>query len=210
MEVIRGGKEGQPVLLDIMRANTNTVEKLSLTPRPTLQADRAVPGPLSLGLPLAPNFLRTDYVLATSFPNALSLSLRTTSQTTYDISSSLLSVLKSTFLTKNSSQQAALSGPVGLIRAGSSVVSTRDVHALVFFVSTVSINLAVVNSLPIPGLDGGQLAFLFAGEFWETRNEGKKIDPRSQDEINALALLFLLALSFSATVGDVKDLIGKR
>ena len=91
-----------------------------------------------------------------------------------------------------------LSGPIGVIKMGSEVVRTNDLTAVAMFAAAISVNLAVVNSLPIPALDGGQLVFVLGEAV-----TGRKLDQRKQEEINALALLVLLLVTFSTTVGDL-------
>jgi len=80
-------------------------------------------------------------------------------------------------------------------------VSSADFAAVVAFAASISINLAVVNSLPLPALDGGQLAFVLA-----EAAAGRRIDQRVQESINASALLFLLFISFGTAVGDVTSI----
>ena len=75
---------------------------------------------------------------------------------------------------------------------------------MVGFAAAISCNLAVVNSLPLPALDGGQLVFVLAEGLI-----GKKVDQKRQEEINALALFLLLAFSLNTAVGDVGRLIFK-
>lgn len=59
----------------------------------------------------------------------------------------------------------------------------------------------MINSLPFPALDGGQLVFVLVEAV-----TGRKVDQRLQEGINAAALLFLVALSATATVGDLTAL----
>uniref|UniRef100_A0A7S1GHW5 Peptidase M50 domain-containing protein n=1 Tax=Cyclophora tenuis TaxID=216820 RepID=A0A7S1GHW5_CYCTE len=94
-----------------------------------------------------------------------------------------------------------LSGPIGLLRAGSEVVSTTDMTAIVLFAAAISVNLAVVNSFPIPALDGGQMVFIL----WEALT-GRKVNEKLQDTVTTAAVLLLLLLSLSTTVTDVKSL----
>ena len=67
-----------------------------------------------------------------------------------------------------------LSGPVGI------AVMTREVAAMGFvyliqFAAVLSINLAIVNVLPFPALDGGRLLFLFI-EAWRGRAVEAKVE----------------------------------
>ncbi|GMI29329.1 hypothetical protein TrRE_jg4775 [Triparma retinervis] len=84
------------------------------------------------------------------------------------------------------------------------VVSQSDVQGALLFMSIVSVNLAFVNSLPLPSLDGGQIAFVLAEVVGR-----KKIQQRTVEEINAYALLLLLALTGWTSAGDIKNLIVK-
>ena len=94
-----------------------------------------------------------------------------------------------------------MSGPIGVVKSGADIVSSADFAAVVAFAASISINLAVVNSLPLPALDGGQLAFVLA-----EAAAGRRIDQRVQESINASALLFLLFISFGTAVGDVTSI----
>merc|ERR1711957_491242 len=105
----------------------------------------------------------------------------------------------------SSSSSQNLSGPIGVIRSGSDVVARNDARAVIGFIAVLSINLAVINSLPFPALDGGQLLFVAAEVV-----SGRKVDQKVQENINGLALLLLLSISLTATVGDVGSLISGR
>lgn len=54
-----------------------------------------------------------------------------------------------------------VSGPVAIVAVGSEIARS-DLSGLFQFAAIVNINLAVVNALPLPALDGGLLALLFA------------------------------------------------
>lgn len=53
-----------------------------------------------------------------------------------------------------------MSGPITLARA-SYLIAGQDVWALILWIGLISVNLAVINFLPIPVLDGGHMVFLF-------------------------------------------------
>ena len=52
-----------------------------------------------------------------------------------------------------------MSGPVAIVAVGAEVARV-DSAGLFQFAAIVSINLAVVNALPLPALDGGYMALL--------------------------------------------------
>ncbi len=74
-------------------------------------------------------------------------------------------------------------------------------NAFVFFAAMISINLAFINLLPIPGLDGGHLAF-YAAEMVRR----KPLDVRSQEWAIRTGVAFVLALMLFVTVNDLASL----
>ena len=63
-------------------------------------------------------------------------------------------------LIKNFSTAQQLSGPVKIVEIGAQL-SQQGGTGILLFAALISINLAVLNSLPLPLLDGGQLVFIF-------------------------------------------------
>ena len=74
--------------------------------------------------------------------------------------------------------------------------------AFVSFAAFISINLAFINLLPIPALDGGHLAF-YAAEAIRRRPLGA----RSQDWAYRTGLAFVLALMLFVTLNDLASLL---
>lgn len=72
----------------------------------------------------------------------------------------------------------------------------------VSFAAFISINLAFINLLPIPALDGGHLAF-YAAEAVRRR----PLDARSQDWAYRTGLAFVLALMLFVTLNDLASLL---
>ena len=73
--------------------------------------------------------------------------------------------------------------------------------AFVSFAALISINLAFINLLPIPGLDGGHLA-LYAAEGIRRR----PLDPRSQEWAFRTGLALVLGLMLFVTLNDIASL----
>jgi regulator of sigma E protease len=72
----------------------------------------------------------------------------------------------------------------------------------VSFAAFISINLAFINLLPIPALDGGHLAF-YAAEAVRRR----PLDARSQDWAYRTGLAFVLGLMLFVTLNDLASLL---
>ena len=94
-----------------------------------------------------------------------------------------------------------LSGPVGV----ASVMATTASYSLAAFlqlVAFISINLGVMNLLPLPALDGGRLVFLII--------EGirrKPVPPQYEGYIHAAGLMLLLALMVYVTGQDIVRIV---
>ncbi len=90
-----------------------------------------------------------------------------------------------------------LSGPVGVIEKVHEAVQYgwRDVVSLAVL---LTINLGIFNLLPLPGLDGGKLAFLLIEGV-----TGHKVPARFEQAITVAGMLLLVGLMFYVTFNDV-------
>ena len=92
---------------------------------------------------------------------------------------------------------ANLSGPVGIAVLTGQVASLGALY-LVQFAAMLSINLAVMNVLPFPALDGGRLAFLM----YELIRR-KKATPKFEQTVHAIGFAGLLLVVVIVTVKDI-------
>jgi regulator of sigma E protease len=90
-----------------------------------------------------------------------------------------------------------LSGPAGIIAVAGSFAS-QGLPALLLFLTMLSANLAVLNFLPIPALDGGHMLFLSAEAI-----RGKPVDERLQVRLTIAGVICLLSLMVFATAMDI-------
>jgi regulator of sigma E protease len=95
-----------------------------------------------------------------------------------------------------------LTGPVGIATITGEVVQA-GISPLLEFAALISINLAVINLLPFPGLDGGRLVFLFIE--WVRR--GKKISPKKEGLIHLIGFILLLVLIITISYFDIMRII---
>lgn len=94
-----------------------------------------------------------------------------------------------------------LAGPVGITHM-TGKFSRLGLSSLIFFVGFISINLAIVNLLPIPIADGGQLLF-FALE----KIRGKPIPRKAQEIVQQVTVVLLIAFFLYVTWFDGMSLI---
>ncbi len=97
-----------------------------------------------------------------------------------------------------------VSGPIGMYEATSAINKNQGFLAVVHFFGIVSVNLAVVNVLPFPALDGGRIIFVI----YEMITK-RKANPKLETTINNVGMMILLGLILLITVGDVTRIFFK-
>jgi regulator of sigma E protease len=90
-----------------------------------------------------------------------------------------------------------VAGPVGIARMGAESVSLGFSMAMLF-AAIISINLAILNLLPIPGLDGGRLLFIVI-----ERIKGSAINPKVAARIMIVGFVLLGLLMVAVTYHDI-------
>jgi regulator of sigma E protease len=90
-----------------------------------------------------------------------------------------------------------LAGPIGIAQVAASEAS-QSPSRLLLFLTLLSANLAILNLLPIPALDGGHLMFLTAEAV-----RGKPVSEALQVRLTMLGVLLLLGLMVFAVFNDV-------
>lgn len=94
-----------------------------------------------------------------------------------------------------------VSGPVGIF-AVTSEAAKVGIFALINFVGVLSVNLAILNVLPFPALDGGRLLFIGIESVI-----GRKVIPKVEAAIHTVGMIILLLLILAITIHDVRRLI---
>ena len=95
-----------------------------------------------------------------------------------------------------------LAGPIGIANATSRMFDRVGLSSVLFFIGFISINLCIVNLLPIPIADGGQLLF-FAVE----KIRGRPMPRKAQEIVQQVCIVLLIALFLYITWFDGMSLI---
>lgn len=106
-----------------------------------------------------------------------------------------------------------MSGPVGIVdmmgqmasNAGSTSIA---LISILKFVAFIAINLAVMNLLPIPALDGGRIFYLLVNLIY-TAFTKRHLDPKYEGTVNTVFFVALLGLMAVVAVSDVLKLFGR-
>ncbi|HYN89369.1 MAG TPA: site-2 protease family protein, partial [Ardenticatenaceae bacterium] len=83
-----------------------------------------------------------------------------------------------------------VAGPIGIAQVTGEVARTGEISNLLAFAALLSINLAILNLLPFPALDGGRLLFVVL----EGLRGGRRIDPQKEGLIHLVGMVILLTL----------------
>jgi regulator of sigma E protease len=94
-----------------------------------------------------------------------------------------------------------VAGPIGIFQVTSGVVKSGYLTVLQFL-GMLSVNLAIINILPFPALDGGRLVFI--GYEAITRRRPK---PSFERTINTAGMFFLIFLILLITINDILRII---
>jgi regulator of sigma E protease len=95
-----------------------------------------------------------------------------------------------------------LTGPVGIAQM-TGEVARAGLSPLLLFAGFISINLAIVNILPLPALDGGRIVFVLLG--WVRR--GKRISAKTEGLVHAIGFAVLIAAIIAITYQDIIRII---
>ncbi|AFZ25813.1 RIP metalloprotease RseP [Cylindrospermum stagnale PCC 7417] len=93
-----------------------------------------------------------------------------------------------------------VSGPVNIVKIGAKLADENSTN-LLSFAAIISINLAIINILPLPALDGGQLAFLLIEGLL-----GKPLPTKIQEGVMQTGLVLLLGLGIFLIVKETTQL----
>ncbi|MEG1165596.1 MAG: site-2 protease family protein, partial [Oscillospiraceae bacterium] len=103
-----------------------------------------------------------------------------------------------------------LSGPVGIVELISDVgqsaeTSSAAVFSISYLAAFIAINLAVMNMLPIPALDGGRVLLLIISTIIEKISK-RKLNPKYEGYIHAAGLVLMLGLMGFVMINDIYKL----
>jgi regulator of sigma E protease len=132
----------------------------------------------------------------THIPTAFSESISMTVDTTKAVFWGILGFFKG-LVTSPAASLDGVSGPVGIVKSVGDA-SVLGFGYLVWFTALISINLAVINILPIPALDGGRL--LVVGIESIIR---RPLPAKAVGWVNAGGFLFLIGLMIVVTFNDI-------
>jgi regulator of sigma E protease len=133
------------------------------------------------------------------FFDALGHGFMTTIDGIAGISVGLGSLIKDAFV--GQADFSTVAGPVGIVGMVGDAAAFGIVPLLTF-TAIISLNLAVVNLLPFPALDGGRLVFVIIEAVTK-----KQVPPQWTGWINGVGFVLLLVLMVAVTFNDISRLL---
>ena len=95
-----------------------------------------------------------------------------------------------------------VAGPVGIAQI-TGEVAKAGISPLLEFAGFISINLAIINMLPLPALDGGRIVFVLLE--WVRRD--KRVSPKTERLVHFIGFVMLMALILLVTYQDIIRII---
>lgn len=183
-DVIRANAENE---VELIINRNNTTESLFLTPvKATVQTetgDEETIGQVGVLPAYEKSFIKT-------IVHGVDLTYKTTK----------LIIVNLVMLITGQVSIELLSGPVGIYDATNQIVQTGFINYLMW-TAMLSINLGIINLVPLPALDGGRLLFVGIEAV-----RGKPIDPQKEGFVHVIGFLLLMLLMLVVTWNDIQRL----
>lgn len=126
---------------------------------------------------------------------AIWMGAKTTVSITWQILVAFYEIIKNLIITQQAGVDIA--GPVGIAVLTGQVAKLGFIYILQF-TALLSINLAIINFIPFPALDGGRVLFLIIEKI-----KGKPINRRVENAIHTIGFFVLMGLILFVTFKDV-------
>lgn len=186
---------GNPVTLDIARGNAT--QTLTLTPRTMPEKD-------ALGNEQKRPMIGIRSKQITYADVGLLQAVRAATEKTYDMCATSLKLMGQIIAGHRSTED--LKGPLGIAKMSGEVTAasgsmSETLHLILWFVALLSVNLGLINLLPVPMLDGGHLVF-YALEALR----GRPMAERYQEYGYRLGFVLIAGLMALSLFNDVQQL----
>lgn len=138
--------------------------------------------------------------ISPAFEKDLGQSVILGSKATLNMSTMMLDIVRQLFTGK--ADISSFSGPVGIVAIVDDVASTGWIN-LLYLTSVLSLNLGILNLLPIPALDGSKI-LIYGFEALS----GKPMNRDIEMKLTMIGFALLLAFTLFVTFKDITKLIG--
>jgi regulator of sigma E protease len=181
---ITQAQSGQPIPIEIERAGAH--QTLTVTPRPN-----PPPGEGALGVGLSATGLHK-----VPWWQAPWAGIKRTGEMFVAIFVQFTAIVRQ--LMAGEGVGTALTGPIGIaVYTGEAV--RLGISYVLEFAALISLNLAIINILPLPALDGGRIAFVLAEKV-----AGRRLPARFEHVVHTVGFALLITLMLFITYTDIR------
>lgn len=99
--------------------------------------------------------------------------------------------------------QGQLTGPIGIAQQTGHITAQSGLYGWMVVAIILSLNLAIINILPIPMLDGGRLLFVVI----ECLRGGRRVPPHKEHLVHMIGFMALLALFIAVSAKDLAQVV---
>ena len=199
-------RAGQEVTLDVQSvtgANGTETKNVSVRPRPASERG-ANEGALGIQIEVP-----SDQVTGTRYidrVNPLQAIVNGTIRTFSLLFQMLagLGLLLASLFGMAPSPEGGVAGPIGIARLTGEIAQRGGFVPLLRWTALLSVNLALINLLPLPALDGSRIVFALI----EWVRGGKRVPPEREAMVHAVGMMLLLGLMLVISFADVSNWIG--
>lgn len=198
-------RAGREVVLDVQSVNENQATELkNVRLRPRTAAERSpTDGALGISIEVPPDLTTgTSYINKIGPFAAIGYGFQRTFSLMFQMLAGLGMLLASLFGLAPS-PEGSVAGVVGIARI-TGQVAQRGLLSLLEWTAVLSVNLALINLLPLPALDGSRIVFALV----EWIRGGKRVPPEREAMVHAVGMMLLLGLMLVITFSDVRNWLG--
>jgi regulator of sigma E protease len=199
-------RAGREVVLDVQSVNENGATELkNVRIRPRTAAERGpTDGALGVSIEvLADQTSGTRYINRLNPLGAFVYGFERTFSLLFQMLAGLGMLLASLFGFAPS-PEGSVAGVVGITRLTGQIAQRGGLLPLLDWTAVLSVNLALINLLPLPALDGSRIVFALV----EWIRGGKRVPPEREAMVHAIGMMLLLGLMLVITFSDVRNWLG--
>ena len=182
---------GVPIAAEIQRGDRSLTLQVTPGPWTTPEGERRAVG---FGFGYRPN----PQIVPASIPTAIAIGF----ESSWSVLGSVISGLSQALgglLGLNAPPAGGVTSIVGIARGTGEIIGREGLPGFWQWTAFISLNLFLVNLLPIPALDGSHIMFSLI----EIVRRGKKIPPEREALVHAIGFMVLMGLMLVITVSDI-------
>ncbi len=196
-EIIGATSAGETLTLTVKRGE-ETLD-VSLSPRYSEEDGRAM-----IGVSFQSFYRSYNLNVLEAIPEAFRLTGRVVVETVKFLKNLLIGLF-----TGQGVQDGAVQGVVGIVstvsddmKTGFGMTFVDGLHSILYWLMVISMNLGIMNLLPLPALDGGRVLFLIVEGL-----RGKPFNREREGLVNLIGFALLIMLAIFITYKDILALV---